>query len=368
MAWPLQTQCNAFYGDPRSPGGNASAKWEAANLTTVVPPYRMTYDGKPIKGIRVHKKCAESLKRCLEAVWVAAGKKQSVVDGWGASIYGGAYNFRLKRGGTSLSMHSWGCAIDLDPARNGFGDKTPAMPREVIAALEAEGWEWGGHWSKPDGMHFQAARTRAVPATLKPDAKPAKPKPELLPKPINVNRPLTEPEIREAQDLLRKLGYTDVGETDGVWGANSKGALTKFCDANRLAYKDPPTIALLWAMQGKDKPAIAAPVSPERRGASPKKVEDIAPEAKTAKDTGWWATVDAGIKAFAAGASVYIASAAQTIVDNKETILVYGGWAVALVIAGSIAVSYYQKRKAASIVQTVTAAVQDGDRFRSAGQ
>ena len=38
----------------------------------------------------------------------------------------------------------------------------------------------------------------------------------------------------------------------------------------------------------------------------------------------------------------------------------------AVVIAGSIAVSYYQKRKAASIVQTVTEAVQDGDRFRSA--
>lgn len=283
------------------------------------------------------------------------------------------------------------CAIDIthDPKHGVDGEalanalRTSGDPRVNYVIFNkriagaGKGWNWRKYTGAPHDHHVHLS-VKQDPAlydsgvawklVLLTDFVAPKPvpKPELLPKPPVGERTLTEPEIREAQDLLRKLGYTDVGETDGVWGANSKGALTKFCDTNRLAYKDPPTIALLWAMQGKDKPAIAAPVSPERRGASPKKVEDIAPEAKTAKDSGWWATIDAGIKAFAAGASVYIASAAQTIVDNKETILVYGGWAVALVIAGSIAVSYYQKRKAASIVQTVTAAVQDGDRFRSA--
>ena len=365
MAWPLQTQCNAFYGDPRSPDGNASAKWETANLTTVVPPYRMTYDGKPIKGIRVHKKCAESLKRCLEAVWVAAGKKQSVVDGWGASIYGGAYNFRLKRGGTSLSMHSWGCAIDLDPARNGFGDKTPAMPREVIAAFEAEGWEWGGHWSKPDGMHFQAARTRAVPATLKPDVKPAKPKPapkpELLPEPAIGDRPLTEAEVREMQDTLRALDFTTVGETDGVIGPMLKGALTQYCEVNGITYRDPPTISLLWHMQS---PAAKRAVpSDVRRDASPKKVEDIAPEAKPVRDIGFWAKIMGALGL----AGTALEGVFKKAGEAAEAVSVFGWTGTALSIAVVVVafILWQRSRKADSVI---TAAVQEGDRFRSAGQ
>lgn len=160
-SWPNQSGCDAYYGNPRGRNGRPSPAWEAANLTTIKPPYRMTYAGKPISSIRIHKKCAASLERILNAIWMASGKKQSVVNAWGANIYGGAYNYRLMRGGNSLSMHSWGCAIDLDPARNGYGDSTPhfaAVP-EVLKAFADEGWEWGGPWSKADGMHFQAART-----------------------------------------------------------------------------------------------------------------------------------------------------------------------------------------------------------------
>jgi hypothetical protein len=56
-------------------------------------------------------------------------------------------------------MHSWGCAIDFDSARNGFGDTTPnfALIPAVTDAFLAESWVWGGKWHKPDGMHFQAA-------------------------------------------------------------------------------------------------------------------------------------------------------------------------------------------------------------------
>jgi hypothetical protein len=31
------------------------------------------------------------------------------------------------------------------------------MPDAVVKLFAAEGWVWGGPWSKPDGMHFQAA-------------------------------------------------------------------------------------------------------------------------------------------------------------------------------------------------------------------
>jgi hypothetical protein len=161
-AWPLQSQCDTFYGNPRGRNGLASAAWEKANLVQVVPPFRMTYAGNPIKSVRIHKKCSESFSRVLAAIWVAADKNQKTVDAWGVSIYGGAYNFRLMRGGNSLSMHSWGCAIDLDPARNAFHDQSGHFHDvpQVVKAFEDEGWTWGGRWSgrSCDMMHFQAAQ------------------------------------------------------------------------------------------------------------------------------------------------------------------------------------------------------------------
>jgi hypothetical protein len=77
-------------------------------------------------------------------------------------LFGGSYNFRLMRGSNQLSMHSWGCALDLDPEGNPFGRNRAKcrMPAPVVEAFQAEGFEWGGRWKRPDAMHFQAARTR----------------------------------------------------------------------------------------------------------------------------------------------------------------------------------------------------------------
>jgi hypothetical protein len=163
--WPLQKDCDTFYGNPRGAAGKPSAAWESANLVLVKCPWVLRYDGTPVKGLRVHKKCAESLKRVLAAIWDRLGHSQAEIDRIGMSIYGGGYNFRKMRGGSALSMHSWGCALDFDPARNGMGDTTPNMDLRVVEEFEREGWEWGGHWK--DGMHFQAAWTRPNPPRLK---------------------------------------------------------------------------------------------------------------------------------------------------------------------------------------------------------
>ena len=167
MTWPLQSECDTFYGNPRnrSDPSAASPKWESENLVRVKPPFAVYYEGKPVKaGLMVHKKVAESLARVFAAIWEKSGRNQKVIDGWGVSNYGGAYNYRLMRGSSRLSMHSYGCAVDLDPDRNGMGDTTPHFAKvpEVVGAFEAEGWVWGGHWSGKscDGMHFQAARVR----------------------------------------------------------------------------------------------------------------------------------------------------------------------------------------------------------------
>ena len=65
-----------------------------------------------------------------------------------------------------LSSHSWGVAIDLNVAWNGYGAE-PAQQgrmgslRELVPLFAAEGFAWGGHFSgrDRDGMHFELART-----------------------------------------------------------------------------------------------------------------------------------------------------------------------------------------------------------------
>lgn len=161
--WPLQRDCDAFYGNPRGYGDEPSQPWIKANLVRVVPPYRMTYAGHPVPGVQIHAKCADSLMRVFSAIWAAANRNQSVVDAWGASIFGGSFNFRLMRGLNTLSIHSYGAAIDLDPARNGLGNPSGHFSQcpEVVKAFKDEGWEWGGDWpTRHDFMHFQAARVK----------------------------------------------------------------------------------------------------------------------------------------------------------------------------------------------------------------
>jgi hypothetical protein len=167
--WPLQADCAVFYGNPTSVVkgvAQANRTWEAKNLVLVPLPWaaRASWDKKiAIKSLRVHRLVAESLKRALAAIWVAVGQSQAEIERIGLNLIGGGYVWRLMRGGNSLSMHSYGCAIDLDPERNGLGDQTPAMDPRVIAAFEAEGWTWGGRWKTKDGMHFQAARVSGEP-------------------------------------------------------------------------------------------------------------------------------------------------------------------------------------------------------------
>jgi hypothetical protein len=172
--WPTQAQVLAntsLYGDPRGRDRTTmSPTWELKNITRITPPFRMTYAGQPItKGIRVHKNCAASLLMVLGNLLHAAKSRQETLDHWGVSIFGGCVMYRLMRGGDSLSIHSYGAAIDLDPARNGLYDKTPRFAEfpEVLGAFALEGWRWGGDWNgngssaderRADGMHWQATQ------------------------------------------------------------------------------------------------------------------------------------------------------------------------------------------------------------------
>jgi hypothetical protein len=78
--------------------------------------------------------------------------------------YGGAYNPRLVRGGTSLSPHAFGTAFDINYEWNKLGVQ-PVLAgekgsvRELVLIANKYGFYWGGHFNKrPDGMHFEVAK------------------------------------------------------------------------------------------------------------------------------------------------------------------------------------------------------------------
>lgn len=160
--WPKQSAVDAFYGNPRGKNGGPSAVWERDNLITIPCPWPLVTawePHQPVSRIRIHKKCADSLSRVLARTWELSGKNNDVIEALGLHLFGGSYMFRMMRGSNRLSMHSWGCAIDFDPARNGLGDDTPFLKPDsiIVAAFKCEGWAWGGDWSRKDAMHFQAA-------------------------------------------------------------------------------------------------------------------------------------------------------------------------------------------------------------------
>lgn len=149
--WPKDTPdaLAAFYGKP----GTTEV---SRQLVTVVPPFRMTYRGKPVSKIRFHRKAAAALEAALNEIWDHYGRDQAKIDAAGVSRYAGAYNPRLIRGSsTRWSNHAYGAAIDINASENGLGT-TGNMPEAVVAAFERQGAKWGGRYrGRKDPMHFE---------------------------------------------------------------------------------------------------------------------------------------------------------------------------------------------------------------------
>ena len=71
----------------------------------------------------------------------------------------GCFNIRLKKGGMTRSLHSWGLAIDLNAAWNQYNTE-PTMSQALVQCFTTAGFTWGGIWQKPktDGMHFELTK------------------------------------------------------------------------------------------------------------------------------------------------------------------------------------------------------------------
>jgi hypothetical protein len=154
--WPADTTAakNAFYGDFHSPG------WQALNLVHMIPPFAMFYDKKPLPhGILVHRLIVPALTLVFNDIWSRCNQDQAAVDKTGASDFGGCFNIRNIAGSNNWSNHSWACAIDLWPGRNGFNDPNPGFTADSITvkAFDKQEFRWGGRYAgRKDNMHFEA--------------------------------------------------------------------------------------------------------------------------------------------------------------------------------------------------------------------
>ena len=156
----------SIYGNPNGPNGRANPAWKAANIVYMPAPWPMRMDALRITKLEVHRLAVDNFKAAFDAISKAAKGDYKTLEEWGVTRYSGAYNYRAMRGLSTLSMHSYGCAIDLDAGNNMLGDATPRFAKfpKVLKAFKDAGFTWGGDWDgdgssedqrRHDGMHWQ---------------------------------------------------------------------------------------------------------------------------------------------------------------------------------------------------------------------
>lgn len=150
--WPDDSDQNtltAFYG--RAGDEN--------QLVQVDCPIPMKYDGRRVRTLRVHRKCAPSLLAILNDIYERHGHERRIMKH--VEDYAGIFNNRTMRGGTTPSLHARGAAIDLSAGTNGNHTTWPlvaTMPFEIMEAFSRHGWISAGAFWGRDAMHFQATR------------------------------------------------------------------------------------------------------------------------------------------------------------------------------------------------------------------
>lgn len=99
------------------------------------------------KKIYCNKLMVEPLKKAFQNL-IDTGKVEEL------KTWDGCFNIRKKRGLSSMSLHSWGLAIDVNAFENGLG-ASPKLSKEFVKCFIDAGFDWGGTWIRKDGMHFQ---------------------------------------------------------------------------------------------------------------------------------------------------------------------------------------------------------------------
>ena len=152
-------EINECYGNPHGGNGNADPKWFAENVVSLIPPYDMNFSwGPKVEHLQLHKKCRDMFGEALLGIKKLYGT-QADINAHRLNLTGGAFMYRLMRGSSSkMSIHSWACALDIDPQHNPFPAKwRPGfIPAEAAAVFQKCGLIWRGANGDDDPMHFQA--------------------------------------------------------------------------------------------------------------------------------------------------------------------------------------------------------------------
>jgi hypothetical protein len=125
------------------------ARWVRDNIRT---------EEVPIMGrVTCHRLMLPQLRGALEEVQ-AAGLAGTL------KTYDGCYVPRfIERDPTgSISLHTWGIAIDMDAATNYRGIEG-TMDRRVVDIFKRWGFAWGGDWKYTDPMHFELSTILTQP-------------------------------------------------------------------------------------------------------------------------------------------------------------------------------------------------------------
>jgi hypothetical protein len=69
----------------------------------------------------------------------------------------GVFIIRTKRGLNSLSLHSFAIAVDVNASENQL-HQTPKLSAGFVKCFTDAGCDWGGTWTRKDGMHFQLSK------------------------------------------------------------------------------------------------------------------------------------------------------------------------------------------------------------------
>ena len=149
------TQCLKKYGDPNLL--ETQNKW--FELWQVPQDIQIAFShvrfsalgtiGFP-KKIFINKDFKPALEKALKNL-IERGLTQEL------KTWDGVFIIRTKRALTSLSLHSWAIAVDVNAFENQL-NKTPKLSPAFVKCFTDAGMDWGGTWTRKDGMHFQLSK------------------------------------------------------------------------------------------------------------------------------------------------------------------------------------------------------------------
>lgn len=137
---------------------------DISNLTVIALPYpmRIAWDLQHrTSKMQCHKMAADNFKAVFNEILKTYGYDK--IKELGIDLYGGCYNFRQMRGGTTWSVHSWGLAVDLSPDKNAlkmtWENSQFFKPeyKKMIDIFYANNFVNLGIERNRDAMHFQIA-------------------------------------------------------------------------------------------------------------------------------------------------------------------------------------------------------------------